>query len=289
LLASLKEGGSFVLEQDRVNNEIWLPTRADINLGVKVLLVKGINVNSAVTYGNYKRFNVDAEKEKLKDPIVTPVVARAVVSRPPAQPTAREEPSHNDLIEAAATPRPPEPLDRLRAEGMLADVRFRTLAPALALAIALACRQEPDAPAVEPSAPAETVAAAAPSEPAPAAKPAPKRQERPLPAISGWTLDDKRFDVSSLLGKRLLLFFFNPEVREAPIVARAIAGIAPLAAKHNFQIYGIATGSNRARAAEFAKQAGLAFPIVDDSSAAIAQQLGMRIPVACSASTPRAT
>lgn len=68
LLASLKEGGSFVLEQDRVNNEIWLPTRADINVGVKVLLVKGLNFNQVVTYGDYKRFNVDAEKEKLKDP-----------------------------------------------------------------------------------------------------------------------------------------------------------------------------------------------------------------------------
>lgn len=71
LLASLKEGASFVLEQERVNNEIWLPTRADINLGVKVLLVKGINVNSTVTYGNYKRFDVNAEKEKLKDPPTT--------------------------------------------------------------------------------------------------------------------------------------------------------------------------------------------------------------------------
>ncbi|MBS1788672.1 MAG: hypothetical protein JST85_13170 [Acidobacteria bacterium] len=68
LLASLKEGGSFVLEQDRVNNEIWLPTRADINVGVKVLLVKGLNFNQVVTYGNYKRFDVEAEKEKLKDP-----------------------------------------------------------------------------------------------------------------------------------------------------------------------------------------------------------------------------
>ncbi len=68
LLASLKEGASFVMEQERVNDEIWLPTRADINLGVKVLLVKGINVNSTVTYGNYKRFDVNAEKEKLKDP-----------------------------------------------------------------------------------------------------------------------------------------------------------------------------------------------------------------------------
>jgi len=161
---------------------------------------------------------------------------------------------------------------------MLANVRFRTLAPALALAIALACRQEPDAPAAEPAAAAATVAAA--SAAAPAAKPAAKRQERPLPALNGWTLDDQRFDVSTLLGKRLLLFFFNPEVRDSQVVARAIRAIAPLAGKHNFQIFGVATGSNRARAAEFAKQAGLDFPIVDDSSAAIAQKLGLRVPVA---------
>lgn len=68
LLASLKEGASFVLEQDRVNNEIWLPTRAEINLSVKVLLVKGFSANALIEYGNYKRFNVDSEKEKLKAP-----------------------------------------------------------------------------------------------------------------------------------------------------------------------------------------------------------------------------
>jgi hypothetical protein len=68
LLASLREGASFTLEQNRVNNEIWLPTWADINLGVKVFLVKGFNFNQTIAYGNYKRFNVEAEKEKLKDP-----------------------------------------------------------------------------------------------------------------------------------------------------------------------------------------------------------------------------
>ncbi len=68
MLASLKEGANFTLEQERVNNEIWLPTRAEINLGVRVLLVKGLNINQTVTYGDYKRFNVEAEKEKLKDP-----------------------------------------------------------------------------------------------------------------------------------------------------------------------------------------------------------------------------
>ncbi|QQS47549.1 MAG: hypothetical protein IPM66_02505 [Acidobacteriota bacterium] len=69
LLASLREGATFVLEQERVNNEIWLPTRADINLSVKVLLIKGISVNQTITYGNYKRFSVDTEKEKIKTPI----------------------------------------------------------------------------------------------------------------------------------------------------------------------------------------------------------------------------
>jgi hypothetical protein len=30
--------------------------------------VKGLNINQTVTYGDYKRFNVESEKEKLKDP-----------------------------------------------------------------------------------------------------------------------------------------------------------------------------------------------------------------------------
>jgi len=68
VLASLKEGANFMIEQERVNQEIWLPTRAEINLGVRVLLVKGLNINRMITYGDYKRFSVEAEKEKLKDP-----------------------------------------------------------------------------------------------------------------------------------------------------------------------------------------------------------------------------
>ncbi len=69
MLASLKQGANFVLEQERVNDEIWLPTRAEINLGLRVLLVKGFNINQTITYGDYKRFNVESEKEKLKDPV----------------------------------------------------------------------------------------------------------------------------------------------------------------------------------------------------------------------------
>ena len=68
LLASLREGATFVLEQEKVNDEIWLPTRIDINLGLRVLLVKGITVNQTISFGNYKRFNVDSEKERLAKP-----------------------------------------------------------------------------------------------------------------------------------------------------------------------------------------------------------------------------
>jgi hypothetical protein len=69
LLASLKEGAMFVIEQDRFNDEIWLPTRADINIGVKVLIFGGLNLNLNITYGDYKRFNVESEKERLKNPV----------------------------------------------------------------------------------------------------------------------------------------------------------------------------------------------------------------------------
>jgi peroxiredoxin len=164
-------------------------------------------------------------------------------------------------------------------------VRFRTLAPALAFAVAIACRQEPEAPAPDPGAADVTRTAAAADPPAPVRKPPPAKHarsphEKPLPAFSGWTLDDQRFEIGSLLGQRLLLFFFNPEVAEASVVAKTLQPIAELRGKHNFQIIGIAAGSTRPKAAEFAKRGGFDFPVVDDSSAEIGRKLGLRVPVA---------
>jgi hypothetical protein len=68
LLASLSQGSSFVLEQDRVNDEIWLPTAVDVNISVRALLLIGVTANQTVRYSDYKRFNVEAEKEKLQAP-----------------------------------------------------------------------------------------------------------------------------------------------------------------------------------------------------------------------------
>lgn len=65
LLANLKKGASFTLEQERVNDEIWLPSIADVNLSIRVLLVKGINVNSVVRSFDYKKFKTEVEDAKV--------------------------------------------------------------------------------------------------------------------------------------------------------------------------------------------------------------------------------
>jgi len=67
LLASLKKGASFTLEQERVNDEIWLPSSADINLSVKVLLVKGINVNQTIKSYNYRKFKTEVKDSKVDE------------------------------------------------------------------------------------------------------------------------------------------------------------------------------------------------------------------------------
>jgi hypothetical protein len=58
LLANLQKGTSFVFEQSYFNNEVWLPTYEEAHVGVRVLLMKGFNVNAATRYSDYKRFNV---------------------------------------------------------------------------------------------------------------------------------------------------------------------------------------------------------------------------------------
>ena len=140
-----------------------------------------------------------------------------------------------------------------------------------ALSSSIACGPEPA------SAPpgAETVASA--NKPTRATEksastPVAARKERPLPAFGGYTLDGKQLDSSSLIGKRTLLFFFNPEVSEARTVASAIASIAALRDRHNFAVAGVAVGSNGDTARKFASEVGLDFPIIDDSSGRITSQ-----------------
>lgn len=65
VLAKLRKGASFVLEQERVNDEIWLPSVADINLSVRVLLFKGINVNQRIESYDYRKFTTEVKDAKV--------------------------------------------------------------------------------------------------------------------------------------------------------------------------------------------------------------------------------
>jgi len=67
VLAKLRKGASFMLEQERVGDEIWLPSVADINLSVRVLLVKGINVNQLIKSYNYRKFETEVNDAKVDD------------------------------------------------------------------------------------------------------------------------------------------------------------------------------------------------------------------------------
>jgi peroxiredoxin len=157
-----------------------------------------------------------------------------------------------------------------------ARVRSRILAVALSASVIFACSEKPDAPAAHDEAVSSESSQAQPV----AARPESQPRGRPLPAFSGWTLDDERLEISSLLGKRLLIYFFNPEVKNAALVSQAVNGIAGLQGDHNFAILGVATGSNKQTAERFVREHGIGYAVLDDSSATIANRMGVRTPIA---------
>ncbi len=66
-LAKASRGASFTLENELVNNEIWLPSQADINLSIKLFLIAGININNLVKYGDYRRFETEVKDATVGD------------------------------------------------------------------------------------------------------------------------------------------------------------------------------------------------------------------------------
>jgi hypothetical protein len=64
---AMKPGSRFVTEQERFNNEIWLPSYTEVTIGARALLFASFGINQKTTYSDYRRFEVQAE-EKLKAP-----------------------------------------------------------------------------------------------------------------------------------------------------------------------------------------------------------------------------
>ncbi len=60
ILVRIGRGGHLLLEQTRVNNEVWLPKRVSLDASARVLLVKGYHKKLEMTFSNYKRFQADS-------------------------------------------------------------------------------------------------------------------------------------------------------------------------------------------------------------------------------------
>jgi len=68
LLVNLRPGAAFVMEQTRMNEGVWLPRLAQINLSVKVLLFGGGDFNQTFEWSDYKHFSGDVGDYKLDAP-----------------------------------------------------------------------------------------------------------------------------------------------------------------------------------------------------------------------------
>jgi hypothetical protein len=68
LLLSLKPGAGFVMEQTRMEEGVWLPRLAQVNLSVKVLLFGGGDINKRFEWSDYKHFKGDVGDYKLETP-----------------------------------------------------------------------------------------------------------------------------------------------------------------------------------------------------------------------------
>ena len=67
VLAKINKGAAFTLEKERFNDEIWLPSYSEINLSVRVLLVKGLSVNQVIRSHDYRRFETEVKDAKVGD------------------------------------------------------------------------------------------------------------------------------------------------------------------------------------------------------------------------------
>jgi len=102
--------------------------------------------------------------------------------------------------------------------------------------------------------------------------------ERPLPAFEGITIAGTKLAIRDLLGSRIVLFFFNPEVEPAPAISDAVSAIYAQSGAHNFKVIGIGVGSDASTLSRFARSHALKFPVIDDSAGSITRLLRLRSP-----------
>jgi hypothetical protein len=60
-LARFHKGSRILIEQTRVNDEVWLPQHVAVKIDVRVALLKDFNLDDDITYRDYKKFRTDTK------------------------------------------------------------------------------------------------------------------------------------------------------------------------------------------------------------------------------------
>jgi hypothetical protein len=68
ILARLHKGSRIVIEQTRVNDEVWLPQRITLKVDARLGLVKGFNIEEDDTFRDYKKFRSESKLLAAPDP-----------------------------------------------------------------------------------------------------------------------------------------------------------------------------------------------------------------------------
>lgn len=59
LLGKLNKGSKITGERLKVNDEVWLPTRVEVFINARLLLLKGFNFRDIFEYSDHRKFNVE--------------------------------------------------------------------------------------------------------------------------------------------------------------------------------------------------------------------------------------
>jgi hypothetical protein len=67
LVAKINKGAFLISEQERFDDEVWLPSLSDVNVSIRILLVQGFKVNQVSKYSNYKKFNTEIKNSGVTE------------------------------------------------------------------------------------------------------------------------------------------------------------------------------------------------------------------------------
>jgi len=60
-LARIHKGSRIIIEQTRVNDEVWLPQHIEVKVDVRLALLKNFNVEDDITYRDYQKFRTNTK------------------------------------------------------------------------------------------------------------------------------------------------------------------------------------------------------------------------------------